>query len=77
MNAVRKHFVAAFEAYTKLVFDQKTSDLSESQPTKGNIAGGLTTIEENRHEQMADCQALHLLAWSWRARSIVPMEKLV
>ncbi len=24
----------------------KTSDLSESQPTKGNIAGGLTTIEE-------------------------------
>ncbi len=24
----------------------KTDDLSESQPTKGNIAGGLTTIEE-------------------------------
>jgi (2R)-sulfolactate sulfo-lyase subunit beta len=24
----------------------KTTDLSESQPTKGNIAGGLTTIEE-------------------------------
>jgi (2R)-sulfolactate sulfo-lyase subunit beta len=35
-----------FDDYTKLVFDQKTSDLSESQPTKGNIAGGLTTIEE-------------------------------
>jgi (2R)-sulfolactate sulfo-lyase subunit beta len=43
---VRKQFVAAFEDYTKLVFDQKTNDLSESQPTKGNIAGGLTTIEE-------------------------------
>jgi (2R)-sulfolactate sulfo-lyase subunit beta len=43
---VRKEFVAAFEDYTKLVFDQKTDDLSESQPTKGNIAGGLTTIEE-------------------------------
>ncbi len=43
---VRKEFFAAFEDYTKLVFDQKTSDLSESQPTKGNIAGGLTTIEE-------------------------------
>jgi (2R)-sulfolactate sulfo-lyase subunit beta len=43
---VRKQFFAAFEDYTKLVFDQKTSDLSESQPTKGNIAGGLTTIEE-------------------------------
>ena len=43
---VRKEFFEAFEDYTKLVFDQKTNDLSESQPTKGNIAGGLTTIEE-------------------------------
>jgi (2R)-sulfolactate sulfo-lyase subunit beta len=43
---VRKDFFAMFEDYTKLVFDQKTNDLSESQPTKGNIAGGLTTIEE-------------------------------
>jgi len=43
---VRKEFFAAFNDYTKLVFDQKTNDLSESQPTKGNIAGGLTTIEE-------------------------------
>jgi len=43
---VRKEFFAMFEDYTKLVFDQKTNDLSESQPTKGNIAGGLTTIEE-------------------------------
>lgn len=45
-DAVRKEFLAAFEDYTKLVFDQKKDDLSESQPTKGNIAGGLTTIEE-------------------------------
>ncbi len=45
-DAVRKEFIAAFEDYTKLVFDQKKDDLSESQPTKGNIAGGLTTIEE-------------------------------
>jgi len=43
---VRKEFFAMFEDYTKLVFDQKTNDLSQSQPTKGNIAGGLTTIEE-------------------------------
>jgi (2R)-sulfolactate sulfo-lyase subunit beta len=43
---VRRQFFAMFEDYTKLVFDQKTNDLSESQPTKGNIAGGLTTIEE-------------------------------
>ena len=45
-DEVRKQFLEAFEDYTKLVFDQKTNDLSESQPTKGNIAGGLTTIEE-------------------------------
>ena len=45
-EAVRKEFFAAFEDYTNLVFRQKKDDLSESQPTKGNIAGGLTTIEE-------------------------------
>ena len=45
-ETVRKDFFAAFEDYTKLVFSQKKDDLSESQPTKGNIAGGLTTIEE-------------------------------
>jgi (2R)-sulfolactate sulfo-lyase subunit beta len=43
---VKEEFFAMFNDYTKLVFDQKTNDLSESQPTKGNIAGGLTTIEE-------------------------------
>lgn len=42
----RRDFMAAFDDYTRLVFDQKVDDLSESQPTKGNIAGGLTTIEE-------------------------------
>jgi (2R)-sulfolactate sulfo-lyase subunit beta len=45
-ETVRQQFMAAFEDYTKLVFSEKTNDLSESQPTKGNIAGGLTTIEE-------------------------------
>src|SRR5205823_471922 len=44
---VETKFTAMFDDYQKLVFDQKSgSDLSESQPTKGNIAGGLTTIEE-------------------------------
>ena len=33
-------------AYNDFVLENKTNDLSESQPTKGNIAGGLTTIEE-------------------------------
>jgi (2R)-sulfolactate sulfo-lyase subunit beta len=30
----------------EVIEPNKTSDLSESQPTKGNIEGGLTTIEE-------------------------------
>lgn len=45
-DTVRDKFMAVFQDYTKLVFDEKTNDLSESQPTKGNIAGGLSTIEE-------------------------------
>ena len=36
-----------WQAYQNDVIEaHKTNDLSESQPTKGNIAGGLTTIEE-------------------------------
>src|SRR5258705_217025 len=31
---VRKEFFEAFEDYTRLVFNQKINDLSESQPTK-------------------------------------------
>src|SRR5215475_8650644 len=45
-EAVRKQFLAAFDDYTQMVLREKRDDLSESQPTKGNIAGGLTTIEE-------------------------------
>lgn len=43
---VRARFQFFFDRYAKLVDDHKTSDLSDSQPTKGNIEGGLTTIEE-------------------------------
>ncbi len=40
-------FMRTFEAYQNEVIEaHKTSDLSESQPTKGNIEGGLSTIEE-------------------------------
>lgn len=40
-------FMRTFQAYQDEVIEPyKTSDLSESQPTKGNIEGGLTTIEE-------------------------------
>ena len=35
-----------FDDYKNSSFGEKTDDLSESQPTKGNIRGGLTTIEE-------------------------------
>jgi (2R)-sulfolactate sulfo-lyase subunit beta len=44
--AVAKKFMATFNAYQEVVERHKTNDLSDSQPTKGNIAGGLTTIEE-------------------------------
>lgn len=40
-------FRKLFDAYqTEVIEAHKTSDLSDSQPTKGNILGGLTTIEE-------------------------------
>jgi (2R)-sulfolactate sulfo-lyase subunit beta len=39
-------FMQVFNAYQEVIDRHKTNDLSESQPTKGNIAGGLTTIEE-------------------------------
>lgn len=44
---VAEKFMKTWRAYQEEVIEaHKTSDLSESQPTKGNIAGGLTTIEE-------------------------------
>src|SRR6187455_945828 len=43
---VRKKFQFVFDRYQAIVDRHKTSDLMDSQPTKGNIAGGLTTIEE-------------------------------
>ncbi len=44
---VREKFITTWRAYQDDVIEaHKTSDLSDSQPTKGNIAGGLTTIEE-------------------------------
>ncbi len=44
---IGEKFMATWQAYQdEVVEPYKTSDLSDSQPTKGNIAGGLTTIEE-------------------------------
>ncbi len=45
-DKVRKDFMRVFDRYQDVINRHKTSDLSDSQPTKGNIAGGLTTIEE-------------------------------
>jgi len=43
---VREQFMKMFNRYQEIIERHKTSDLVDSQPTKGNIAGGLTTIEE-------------------------------
>jgi len=43
---VREAWMRVFNRYQDVINRHKTNDLSESQPTKGNIAGGLTTIEE-------------------------------
>ena len=43
---VREQWMKVFDRYQDVINRHKVDDLSESQPTKGNIAGGLTTIEE-------------------------------
>lgn len=44
---VGEKFMQTFQAYQDDVIEaHKTTDLSDSQPTKGNIEGGLSTIEE-------------------------------
>jgi (2R)-sulfolactate sulfo-lyase subunit beta len=56
-----------WQAYENEVIQaHKTDDLSESQPTKGNIAGGLTTIEEkalgNLEKIGRNCRYIDVLA---------------
>lgn len=44
---ISEKWMKTWQAYeAEVIQAHKTDDLSESQPTKGNIAGGLTTIEE-------------------------------
>ncbi len=46
-KAVGDKWMKTWQAYENEVIQaHKTDDLSDSQPTKGNIAGGLSTIEE-------------------------------
>ncbi|MCB9794280.1 MAG: UxaA family hydrolase [Alphaproteobacteria bacterium] len=46
---VAKKFLDTWNAYNDMILRHKTDDLSGSQPTKGNILGGLTTIEEKAY----------------------------
>jgi len=44
---IGEKFMRTFQAYQDEVIEaHKTNDLADSQPTKGNIEGGLSTIEE-------------------------------
>ena len=45
-DEAKEKFLKTWNDYNDFILENKTNDLSESQPTKGIIAGGLTTIEE-------------------------------
>jgi (2R)-sulfolactate sulfo-lyase subunit beta len=63
---VGEKWFKVWQAYQDEVMERKTDDLSDSQPTKGNIAGGLTTIEEkalgNLEKIGHDCRYIDVLA---------------
>ena len=42
----KEKILKTWNSYNDFILKEATDDLSESQPTAGNIAGGLTTIEE-------------------------------
>jgi (2R)-sulfolactate sulfo-lyase subunit beta len=44
-DATRKKFLGVYEDYVRMI-EEGEADLLGSQPTEGNIRGGLTTIEE-------------------------------
>jgi (2R)-sulfolactate sulfo-lyase subunit beta len=46
-------FMKTWTEYNDFILRHKTDDLSDSQPTKGNIEGGLTTIEEKAFGNIA------------------------
>ena len=64
--AVGEKWMKTFQAYQNDVIEaNKVDDLSESQPTKGNIAGGLSSIEEkalgNLEKIGRDCKFIDVL----------------
>ena len=51
-------------SYNDFILKEATDDLSESQPTAGNIAGGLTTIEEKafgNFQKIGNCKFVDVL----------------
>ena len=52
-ETVKQKFLKTWGDYNDFINRHKTNDLSESQPTKGNIAGGLSTIEEKAFGNLA------------------------
>ncbi len=44
--AVREAFLKAFNAYNDYIVRHKDGDMLESNPTRGNMEGGISTIEE-------------------------------
>ena len=53
-----------WSAYNDFILKEATNDLSESQPTAGNIAGGLTTIEEKafgNFQKIGSCKFIDVL----------------
>ena len=49
----------------EVIEPHKTSDLSDSQPTKGNIQGGLTTIEEKAFGNLEKIGKKNAAAKKW------------
>ena len=57
-------FMNTWNAYNDFILKEATDDLSESQPTAGNIAGGLTTIEEKafgNFQKIGNCKFIDVL----------------
>ncbi|MDA3919371.1 MAG: UxaA family hydrolase [Salinisphaera sp.] len=52
-EATKQKFLDTWGSYNDFINRHKTNDLSESQPTKGNIEGGLSTIEEKAFGNLA------------------------
>jgi len=60
----QKKFMKTWSDYNDFILKEATDDLSESQPTAGNIAGGLTTIEEKafgNFQKIGNCKFIDVL----------------